>query len=441
MALSYRQILKTWWPLAFSWLLMTVEIPMLSAVIARLAHPEINLAAYGGVVYPLSLIIEAPIIMLLPASVALCKNRQSYALVRRYMMGAGFLLTGLHALVAFTPLYYLVVEGLIGAPKEIVEPARIGLMLMLPWTWSIAYRRFHQGVLIRFGYSGAVGAGTLVRLAADILALSLGYAFRPFSGVGVAACAQALGVFSEAVYAGLRVRPVLRRDLAFAPDSDPLTWRGFGDFYIPLALTSLISLLWQPVGSAALSRMPGALGSLATWPVVTGLIMLLRSGGIAYNEAVVALLDRENAWFSLRRFTAWMASILVVLHLLVAATPLSWLYFERFSALPANLVPLARTAFLLSLPMPALAVLQSWFQGSILHGRRTRGVTESTAIFFGTALLVLGLGVATGQWTGLYIGITAFVLATFTQTAWLWFRSRPVMAKLSGRIPAAEYGE
>lgn len=157
MKLTYRQIIKTWWPLAFSWLLMSVEMPMLSAVIARLENPEINLAAYGGIVFPLSLIIESPVIMLLPASVALSKHRQAYQLIWRYMMGAGLLLTGLHALVAFTPLYYTVVQGLIGAPDEIVAPARIGLMLMLPWTWSIAYRRFQQGVLIRNGFSGAVG--------------------------------------------------------------------------------------------------------------------------------------------------------------------------------------------------------------------------------------------------------------------------------------------
>lgn len=50
---------------------MGLEGPAISAVIARLANPEINLAAYGGVVFPLALFIEAPIIMLLAASTAL----------------------------------------------------------------------------------------------------------------------------------------------------------------------------------------------------------------------------------------------------------------------------------------------------------------------------------------------------------------------------------
>jgi len=55
--LSLSRIFKVWIPLAASWLLMGMELPILSAVVARLAEPEINLAAYGGIVFPLALII------------------------------------------------------------------------------------------------------------------------------------------------------------------------------------------------------------------------------------------------------------------------------------------------------------------------------------------------------------------------------------------------
>jgi len=84
--ISMRHIFDTWWPLAASWLLMGAELPLLSAVIARLENPKIHLAAYGGVVFPLALLIEAPIIMLLAASTALSKDMASYRLVRRFMM-------------------------------------------------------------------------------------------------------------------------------------------------------------------------------------------------------------------------------------------------------------------------------------------------------------------------------------------------------------------
>ena len=58
-------------PLAASWALMGIELPLVAAVMARFPEPDINLAAYGGIVFPLALIIEAPIIMLLAASTAL----------------------------------------------------------------------------------------------------------------------------------------------------------------------------------------------------------------------------------------------------------------------------------------------------------------------------------------------------------------------------------
>ncbi|MFO7832951.1 MAG: hypothetical protein R6V31_02570, partial [Halohasta sp.] len=53
------------------------------------------------------------------------------------------------AIFAFTPAFDTILVPLLGPPEAVIEPARIGLMIMLPWTWTIAYRRFHQGLLIR----------------------------------------------------------------------------------------------------------------------------------------------------------------------------------------------------------------------------------------------------------------------------------------------------
>ena len=87
--LQTRDVLRTWWPLAASWLLMGVELPMMSAVIARLAEPRLNLAAFGGVVFPVALLIEAPIIMMLAASTALSRDRDSFVRLRRFAVTAG----------------------------------------------------------------------------------------------------------------------------------------------------------------------------------------------------------------------------------------------------------------------------------------------------------------------------------------------------------------
>ena len=423
-----RRIVQIWWPLAASWLLMAAEGSAVSAIVARLADPKINLAAYGGIVFPVSLVIEAPIIMLLSASTALSKDWDSYLKLSRFMMRAGALLTALHVLIAFTPLYYVVVVGLIGAPAEIIEPARIGLMIMTPWTWSIAYRRFNQGVLIRFGHSRSVGFGTLVRLGTDVLVLWLGYLIKVIPGIVVASSAVAAGVVSEAIYAGLRVRPVLRNQLRQAvPVKQPLTFRIFLDFYTPLAMTSLLYLLVQPIGSAALSRMPHALESLAAWPVVTGLIFMLRSLGYAYNEVVVAMLDEPGAAPNLRRFTALLVASTTALLLVIAATPLAEFWFGRVSALTPRLATLAHQGLWIALAIPGLTALQSWYQGNLVHSRRTRDIASATVIFLLTNSAILWAGAAWGQVTGLYIGLVAFGASMLMQNVWLWQRSRPAV--------------
>ena len=79
--------------------------------------------------------------------------------------------------------------------------------------------------------------------------------------------------------------------------------------------------------------MPRALISLAAWPVVTGLIFMLRSLGIAFNEVVVALLDEPGAAPALRRFTGILAAGTTLALVAIAATPVAPWWFSRVSAL------------------------------------------------------------------------------------------------------------
>ena len=435
-SLSLRRIVKVWLPLAASWLLMGTELPMLSAFVARLADPEINLAAYGGIVFPIALIVEAPVIMLLAASTALSKDWASFKKLHNYMLVAGGLLTALHLLTALTPFYYVVVEGMLGAPAEIVEPARLGLLIMTPWTWTIAYRRLNQGVMIRFGHSNIVGIGTAIRLGVDLLVLGIGFSMK-LPGIVVATSAVAAGVTSEAIYSGLRVRPILARELKPAPVMEPaLTYRAFAAFYIPLVMTSLLTLLIQPMGSAALGRMPLALESLAVWPVVSGFIFMLRSMGVAFNEVVVALVDEPRSVNALRRFTGILTISTTAVILLIAATPLARLWLQDVSALSPELASLARTGLWIGFLLPGLNALQSWYQGVLLNSGKTRGISEAVIVFLLTTGAVLIFGVVWGKMTGLYIGLIAFSVGMIFQTLWLFIRSRAPMSLLIARDAA-----
>ena len=269
--LGARRILALWWPLALSWLLMGVELPLFTACVARMSEPEVNLAAYGSLVFPIALVIEAPIMMLLAAATTLAGDRESWERVRRFMHKASACLTALHVAVAFTPLFDWLAEGVFGVPAAVVEPARLGLRLMTPWTWAIAYRRTHQGVLIRFERSRPVVMGTGLRLAANATVYLLGFALLrhgvELPGIAVGATAVASGVLSEAGFIGWCTRTLLsERPLPASPGGVGLTRAAFLHFYVPLALTPLIALVTQPIGAAAMAHMRDPLLSLAAWP-------------------------------------------------------------------------------------------------------------------------------------------------------------------------------
>lgn len=411
-----RDIAVAWWPLAASWLLMGFELPVISAVMARLPDPKISLAAYGGIVFPISILIEAPIIMLLSASTALSRDLPAYRLQHRFMMLAGALLTTLHVAVAFTPLFDHV-TALLGTPVEIVESARIGLRIMTPWTFSIAYRRFQQGVLIRFGRSSLVGAGTIVRLGTVSGVVAAGFAWTDLPGIVVGCSGIATGVVAEAVFAGLCVRPVIRREIPAVAADVPLGLGEFLRFYVPLALTPLISLIVPPLLSAAMGRLPMALESLAAWPVLNGLVWTMRSFGTAMNEVTVARIERPGAARTLSRFALILAAATTALAVLLAATPLSNAWFEGASALTPDLSALAHAGLWLALPMPAIGVYQNWHQGILVSLRRTRAITESVVVSLVVTVAVLVAGVSWGGTNGLMVAMAATVLGGLAQNA------------------------
>jgi hypothetical protein len=423
-ALRIREILRTWWPLTASWMLMGLEGPMVAAVVSRLPHPTVNLAAWGGVVFPLALMFEAPIIMMLAASTALSRDWASYLKLRRFMMYLGAAMTMLHVLVVATPLYYVIAEGLLGAPKEVLAPARLGLFIMIPWTWSIGYRRFHQGVLIRFGHALKVGLGTGVRFCADASLLAIGYT-AGWPGIVVAACGMVAGVLSEAFYVHLAVRPTLRNELRPAPPTGiPLTTRAMLDFYIPLSLTQVLILVANPIGSAAISRMPLPLLSLAAWPVVGAVRYITGGFGGSYNEVVVALVERKRSSRPLFRFAIGIAALATGCLLVLTIPAVSNAIFRDLMHLAAPLPAMVHRGLYILLPMPAIAVAQSYFQGMILHSRRTRSITEAVLVFLGVVTAALIAGVLWGGAVGLYVALAAFTFGEFVRTCWLSRRSR-----------------
>lgn len=402
---------------------MSIELPSINAIVARLPNAEISLAAYGGVVFPIALFVEAPVINLLAASTALSRDWASYQKLKKITLAMGAFLMGLHLLVALTPIFDFIVNVLLQAPPEVVEPARAGLLFLSPWSFAIAFRRFQQGAMIRHGHSEMVGQTTAIRLVTVALVLVVGFSVKTIPGPILAGAAQALGVTAEAIFAGLRIRKI-RSEIKAAPPAPELTLKRFTSFYLPLALTSSLWLLWQPLVSAAVFRMPDPLASGAVWSIITGILFLFRSPGVAFNEVVVALLEEHQAIKGLRKFAHIIAIITTGVILIVVLTPLSRLWLHYVAALPPDLTEIGRIALILGIPIGALSVYISYYQGMIVHNSRTGAVAEAVLSFLVSMTAILVMGVLVQSVKGVFVASAAFMLAHFTQAIWLLIRTR-----------------
>jgi hypothetical protein len=390
--LTYRKIFVLWVPLAATWLMIAAEGLFLAAVVARLANPEFNLAAYG-IAFSFAIIIEAPIIMMLSASTALVKDRNSFFKLRNFTYGLNAILTALLVLILVTPFFDLVVFRIMQLPESVSRNVYLSLIIFLPWPGAIGYRRFYQGLFIRYDMSRRVAYGTVIRLSAMAsmaLVLSL---FFEVDGALVGAAALSAGVTAEALAARLMVRGIVRRILETPKsetEGEALTYRQIATFYVPLALTSTISLAVHPMITFFLgqSRMP--LESLSTYPVITALSFIFRSVGLSFQEVAIALWGEKGQNYRLLRNFATILGIAATCGLgIIAFTPANTIWFHSISGLSLQLSEFARLPVRILTPLPALSVLLSFQRAILVNTRRTKPITWTSMVeIFGIAVIL-----------------------------------------------------
>ena len=413
-ARSQGSIFLFWLPLAATWIMMATEGPFLAAVIARLPDPTYNLAAHG-VAFALAILIEAPVIMLMSAATSVVKDRVSYIRLRNFSRALCLATTLLLMILLIPPVYDALIPGLMGVPRDIADLTHGALWFMLPWPSAIGYRRFLQGVLIRSGKTRLVAYGTVLRLAAMVVAALVGFFVLGIPGAWVGALSLATGVTAEAIAARFMAAGTVRAILAGDLDSGPLrdiSYRDIAKFYWPLALTSLIGLTVQPMLTFFMGRGLAPVESLAVFPVVHSLSFFFRSMGLAYQDTAIALMGegfqhyRELRTFALSLGTATSTGLA-----LVAFTPLSEVYFVGIAGLPQELASFALIPTRVIVLLPALSVLLSLQRAVLVEGRRTRHITVASGLEVATvasvfAMLGWGLGLvgATAAFSAFFAG-------------------------------------
>ncbi len=429
-----RDIFWFWAPLFASWLLMSAEGPIVSAAINRLPDKVLMLAAYG-IVFSLSVTIESPIMNLLATATALAKDRQSYLLIRRFTLHLLILLTAITFLVSFTGAFDVVVINWMGVPVQVAQWVRPGMRIMLLWSAAIGWRRFIQGVLIRFNQTRKVGWGTIVRLAASG-GSAIGLAvWGRWPGIVIGTVALMAGVITEAIYATIVVQPVLKNELGPASlpaTGKPLTYGDLLWFHLPLAGTSFLLLIAQPMVALSLARLDNPTQSLAAWPLVYQVTLIARSAANALPEVVVALTKGKETLKPIRRFTFILVAASTGLTALFLYTPLISLYLFDVQDTTVGVGEAARYGLYFFLPLPALSILISWMRGLLINTRATRIVTAGMALNLLLTATILLVGVQ-DRFPGILTAAVALNSAAFLELVVLWWGVQRSLVEIGQR--------
>jgi hypothetical protein len=420
-SLTQDRIFRFWLPLAATWLMMAVEGPFLAAVIARLAEPTYNLAAYG-VAFSLALVAEAPVIMLMSAATALARNRRSYIRLRTFTLVLNAAVTVAMGVILLPPVFNAIADGLIGLPAEVASRTHVALLILLPWPAAIGSRRLYQGVLIRSGLTRRVAYGTVIRLGA-----MFGTAFTLarldlVEGASVGAAALSTGVIAEAMTSRLMVAGALRTLLGTTGDATgaAASWASLTRFYYPLALTTLLSLGIHPVVTFFVGNSRMSLESLAVLPVIGSLVFIFRSLGLAYQEVVIALVgDEQEGYVALRRFGLFLSFGVAGGLSVIAWTPLASFWFEGISGLANELATFALPPTRILAIMPGLTALLSFQRAIMVVRNTTNRITWATIVEVVFAVLIMFVAITIFDAIGAIAAATALLIGRIGANTYL----------------------
>jgi O-antigen/teichoic acid export membrane protein len=422
--LTYKKIFFFWIPLAATWLMMAIEGPFLAAIIARLANPKFNLAAYG-VAFSFAVFIEAPVIMMMSASTALAKDRDSYIKLRNFT----FVLSGITTLVLLTfiipPIFYFIMQRLIGLPENVAKLTHQAFIVLIPWPGAIGYRRFYQGILIRSNLTRLVAYGTIIRLMAMVMTSLTCYLFFDLNGAIIGTLSLSVAVSAEAVASRIMTHASVRHLLLKERESErseetPISYRYITKFYYPLALTSILSIGIHPLVTFFMgqSRMP--IESLAVLPVIYSLVFIFRSIGLSFQEVGIALLEKNNNAFKLlRNFAFGLGIVLVCLLAFITLTPFSNIWFHKISGLSSGLAIFAKFPAQIATLLPGLTVLISLQRALLINSKKTKPITIASSIEVISIFIILFVSIVAFNLIGAIAAFAALIVGRLFANGYL----------------------
>ena len=409
MKITKRQLFTLWLPLAIMNLVMASEQPMVTGIISRMGDAVNQLAAFGFS-FSLALLVEGPVIQMFSAATAVSNNQSSYKKLLKIMNFLAIATTSVHLILLIPGVFYFVSVKVLNLPEQLEHLAYLSFAIMPTFSLSVGYRRLWQGVMIKRERTDLVPYVMYIRMIVSITTLLLGLRFRFCSGALLGSLALATGTAFGAISAYFFARPLIK-NMDKGPDPEDMNLKEMIKFFIPLALTSWITLGVRPLLNFGITLGQNPVESLAVWPVVLPYVFLYGSITQSIQEIIVAQYQKERRK-TILDFALMISIIMTLLYFIVfAIRPLWSLWFVKVSNLPAELLPFIPLSLLIMAINPYLTGRISLFRGILVATRRTTIITKGVVINLCTMIMVIILVSYTTKIPGVYIACISYVVS------------------------------
>tara|TARA_Y100000294_G_scaffold117498_1_gene109047 strand:- start:1707 stop:2366 length:660 start_codon:yes stop_codon:yes gene_type:complete len=191
-------------------------------------------------------------------------------------------------------------------------------------------------------------------------------------------------------------------------------------FYVPLAMTAMLTMGIQPMVTFFMGQSRMAVESLAVLPVINGLTFVFRCLGLSFQEVGIVLLGpRMEHVRPIRDFGLLLAMATSLGLALIAFGPLAAVWFGGISGLSVALTNFAIMPLRLMVPLPALSVVLSLERAVLVASRRTTSITWASIAEIVTIAGMLWIGIHVFDGVGVMMAAVALVSGRVLSTLWL----------------------
>lgn len=420
-------------PLVATSYLLTATNPVLAAALARTPDPATALSGYG-VAFALIGVIYAPLLVVQQVAAQRLLSVGDLTPVRRFTAVVALILTGVAALVAFTPVGVFIFQRIVGVQDAILDEALSAMTGLWPVPALTAVRTLHQGRLVAGHRTRAIAVATGVRTGV-LTVVAFALTTTP-AGAWLGAVAFSAGLAAEALLVAMAPAPT-----PVVPEVAEVESEGEDrllSFSTPLMLNVVLWWTTPLIINSVLARTPEPDCSIAAFTVVEAVAWFLSAPVGQLQHASLALVESRERHRKVRLYAVGLAvAVTAFLGILAIPAIREAILWTAFRLDPSLLEP-AGLAFPVAALYPLLYGHRQYYQGLFVRAGCTllvgRGAVLRIVVILAAAPILLG---PMGS-NGARLGVTLAVVGLVAESVFLEVMARRTALDLLEEAPTPE---